>query len=300
MRLKNKQSHFHNNNSNSRKKERKTPKIIGLGLIKLDFYINISEEMIKQYNIDLSKINSPKDLQFISENQSLLDSVQLSTTDTLTNMLLYINKVNLQKSFVEIITLNPLRFKPEEEFIRKIFTHVTEQNYLFTNEMNLATAPNKISFAIKAGKRLMKCFDIMADYDPFTEEIKKEENLLSNKSLREEKDVIRETLEEEKNEVENFRNPNMQVDINLSVEKNDNNENSRNNNFENFYNNENSRSMNLLDENVRKDSNSYNEEDFNKEVVNEMAGEDNENMQEDVKADKSPEAKGKQKNININ
>jgi len=31
-----------------------------------------------------------------------------------------------------------------------------------------------------------------------------------------------------------------------------------------------------------------------------MAGEDNENMQEDVKADKSPEAKGKQKNININ
>ena len=173
MKMKNK----HNSSSSSSKqKEKKTPRIIGLGLVKLDFYINITDEIIKTYNIDLSKIESPKDLLFIADDPNLLDLVQISTTDTLTNILLYVNKTNIQKAFVELITLNPLRFRPEEEHIRKIFSHVTEHNYLFTNEMSVATTPNKLSFAIKSGKRLLKYYDIVADYDPFAEEIKKEEN----------------------------------------------------------------------------------------------------------------------------
>lgn len=284
MRLKNKQN---NSYSNSKQKERRTPKIIGLGLIKLDFYINLTEELIRQHKIDLSKINEPKDLLFISENQTLLDYVQLSTTDTLTNILLYINKANVQKSFVELITLNPLRFKPEEEFIRKIVAHVTEHNYLFTNEMNVATAPNKISFAIKYGKKLLKCFEIVADYDPFAEEIKKEENLLSNKSLREERDIIKET-EEEKNDGELLRNTNTQSNINKS-ELNNNDDNNKNN-FENFNNNENSRVENQ-NENIQQNSNSYNEEEFNKEVNNH---EENviENKPEEVEAQQTVRDKG--------
>lgn len=295
MRLKNKQNN--SNQNNSKQKERRTPKIIGLGLFKLDFYINLTEEMQTHHNINLSKINTVKDLEFICENQSLLDSVQLSTTDTLTNILLYINKANVQKSFVELITLNPVRFKPEEEFIRKIFAHVTEHNYIFTNEMNLASAPNKISFAIKSGKKLLKCFDVVADYDPFAEEIKKEENLLSNKTvIREEKNVIKET-EEEKN-AENFRNENSKSNLNLSVKSNEDAIN-KSNNFENFNNNnyknnnENSRSLNQ-DENMQvQNSNSYNEEEFNKEVVvNEMEASKNQNKmkQED---EEGAENKGK-------
>lgn len=159
--------------------ERKTPRIIGLGLIKLDFYINFTDDLIKSYDIDFQKINSPKDLKFFCEFPELLNHIQISTTDSLTNILIYLNKANNHKSFVELITLNSLRFKPEEEFMRKIFAHVTETNYLFTNEMNLAGVANKISFAIKNGKKLLKYFDIVCDYDPFAEEIKKEENLNS-------------------------------------------------------------------------------------------------------------------------
>jgi len=163
--------------------ESRTPKIIGLGLIKLDFYINLTEEMIKEHDIDFHRINSPKDLHVICENPVLLNQIQISTTDNLTNILLYINKANIQKSFVELITLNSLRFKPEEEFMRKLFSHVTEHNYLFTNEMSITNVPNKISFAIKSGKKLLKYFDIITDYDPFAEEIKKEDNLTFNKNL---------------------------------------------------------------------------------------------------------------------
>lgn len=162
--------------SNIQQNEKKTPKIIGLGILKIDFYINLTEEMIRSHDIDFQRINSPKDLILFYENPILLNQIQISTTDNLTNILLYINKANSQKSFVELITLNSLRFKPEEEFIRKIFSHVTEHNYLFTNEMSITNVPNKISFAIKSGKKLLKYFDIVSDFDPFAEEIKKEEN----------------------------------------------------------------------------------------------------------------------------
>jgi hypothetical protein len=177
MNLKTKKS-----NKSIQQTELRTPKIIGLGLIKIDFYINLTEEMIKEHEIDFHRINSPKDLLFILENPALLNQIQISTTDNLTNILLYINKANIQKSFVELITLNSLKFKPEEEFIRKLFSHVTEHNYLFTNEMSITNVPNKISFAIKSGKKLLKYFDITTDYDPFAEQIKKDDNITFNRN----------------------------------------------------------------------------------------------------------------------
>jgi len=178
--------------------------------------------------------------------------VQLSTTDTLTNILLYLNKANSQKSFVELITLNPIRLKPEEEFIRKIFSHVTEHNYLFTNEMNVASTPNKISFAIKSGKKLLKYFEIVVDYDPFSEEFKKEENIIINKSFKiDEKDAIKE-------EDENARN--LKTNSNINITQNSNIVN-RYNNYNNFNNNENNKEeLNNFGEN----SNNVHTE-FNKE-----------------------------------
>lgn len=263
MRLKSKQANSFN--SSKQQREKRTPKVIGLGLIKLDFYINITDEILKRHAIDLSKINSPKDLTFIADDPNLLDLVQMSTTDTLTNVLLYLNKANIQKSFVELITLNPLRFRPEEEHMRKIFSHVTEHNYLFTNEMNVATTPNKVSFAIKSGKKLLKYWDIVADYDPFAEEIKKEENL-NSKSLKTDKNVIKE--EEELNAA--GKNLYTNSNLNMSLNKNENKENedsnsklndknNNTNNFENFNNNENSRIK--TNENNNKGENSLDNQD---------------------------------------
>jgi len=188
--------------------ERKTPRIIGLGLLKLDFYINLTDELIKTYDIDFQKINSPKDLKFFCELPMLLNHIQISTTDSLTNILLYLNKANNHKSFVELITLNNLRFKPEEEFMRKIFAHVTETNYLFTNEMNLANVPNKISFAIKNGKKMLKYFDIVCDYDPFAEEKNSPKSFNDNNDINENDEKLSQSKEEDdenmRNEVKNF------------------------------------------------------------------------------------------------
>jgi len=153
------------------KEPQRSPRILGLGLIKLDFYLNLTDEQIKQYKIDFSKINEPKDLAFIAEDPALLDLIQISSSDTLSNILLYLNKASIQKSFVEMITLSPLRINPDEEHMKKIFTHVTEHNYLFSNEMSVTSVPNKISFAFKNGKKLIKYFDIVTDYDPYTDDI---------------------------------------------------------------------------------------------------------------------------------
>jgi len=149
------------------KEPQRSARILGLGLIKLDFYLNLTDEQIQKYNIDFSKIHSPKDLAFIAENPSLLDLIQISSSDTLSNILLYLNKASSKKSFVELITLSSIKMHPEEEHMKKIFTNVTEHNYLFSNEMSLASVPNKISFAFKSGKKLLKYFDIETDYDPY-------------------------------------------------------------------------------------------------------------------------------------
>lgn len=177
-----------NNKQKQKPKEpQRSPRILGLGLIKLDFYLNLTDDLIKKYKLDFSKINSPKDLAFIAEDPTLLDLIQISSSDTLSNILLYINKASISKSFVELITLSSLKIHPDEEHMRKIFTHVTEHNYLFSNEMSCTTVPNKISFAFKNGKKLLKYFDIITDYDPYLEELN---NDMSNrKYLLDEKSV---------------------------------------------------------------------------------------------------------------
>ena len=185
------------NKSNQKELPQKSSRILGLGLIKLDLYLNLTDELIKRYKLDITKIDSPKDLAFISEDSYLMDLIQISSSDTLSNILLYVNKASPVKSFVELISLTPLKFHPEEEHMKKIFTHVTEHNYLFSNEMSVTNVPNKISFALKNGKKLLKYFDIITDYDPYCEDIndenkkdseEKQENMY-NKNSREIQEV---------------------------------------------------------------------------------------------------------------
>lgn len=256
------------NLSNIKPKEsKKIPKVIGLGIINLDFYININEALNKNIKIDLEKIKSPKDLEFIINDQVLLDLIQISTTDTLTNILLYLNRTNILKCFVELITINPLRFKPEEEFIRKIFSHVTEHNYLFTNEMSVSSYPNKISFSFKSGKKILKYWLITSDYDPLVEEIKKDEkqfnvgeksinnNINKNIIANSNKFFINKDNSEIK-EVEEFENNNNYIKINNE------------NNFDDFTNNEPSRDINY---NINENSKTFNEDkDLRDEMMNEQ------------------------------
>ncbi len=206
------------------KETQRSPRILGLGLIKLDFYLNLSDEQIKKYNIDFSKINSPKDLVFITEDQSLLDLIQISSSDTLSNILLYLNKASIQKSFVELITLSPLRTLPEEEHMKKIFTHVTEHNYLFSNEMSVTTAPNKISFAIKNRKKLLKYFDIVTDYDPYIDELLNDDTKkLSNDNVN--KNTNTKNSKNNKKEIKEIENYNDKVRNTIEKKKiNDDND----------------------------------------------------------------------------
>jgi hypothetical protein len=192
---------YYGNRKSKKQKEQpqRSPRILGLGLIKLDFYINLTDDLIKKYKLDFSKINSPKDLAFIADDPELLDLIQISSSDTLSNILLYINKASVSKSFVELITLSSLRIHPDEEHMKKIFTHVTEHNYLFSNEMSCTTVPNKISFAFKNGKKLLKYFDINTEYDPYLEELNNDMStrkyLLDEKSLKISNNDIKEVNE---------------------------------------------------------------------------------------------------------
>ena len=191
------------------KEPQKSPRILGLGLMKLDFYLNLTDEQIQKYNIDFTKIHSPKDLAFMAEDPSLLDLIQISSSDTLSNILLYLNKASIQKSFVELITLSSIKTHPEEEHMKNIFTHVTEHNYLFSNEMSVTTVPNKISFAFKNGKKLLKYFDIETDYDPYAEDnLIEDDNKNSDEKLNNLYDRINASIDKNKNEIKEIEDYN--------------------------------------------------------------------------------------------
>jgi len=193
--------------SKAKKKEpQKSPKILGIGLIKLDFYLNLTDEQIQKYSIDFTKIHSPKDLAFIAEDSSLLDLIQISSSDTLSNILLYLNKASTQKSFVELITLSPIKTHPQEEHMKKIFAHVTEHNYVFSNEMSVTSVPNKISFAFKNGKKLIKYFDIETNYDPYGDDGLEEIDKSHDENLNNFYDRINANIDKNKNEIKEIEN----------------------------------------------------------------------------------------------
>lgn len=190
-----------------KKEPQRSPKILGLGLIKLDFYLNLTDEQIHKHNIDFNKIHSPKDLAFLADDPTLLDLIQISSSDTLSNILLFINKASFQKSFVELITLSAIKTHPEEEHMKKIFNHITEHNYLFSNEMSVTNVPNKISFAFKNGKKLLKYFDIETNYDPNDNEIFNEDDIdQHNEKLNNLYNRIKASIDKNENEFKNFEN----------------------------------------------------------------------------------------------
>lgn len=127
---------------NSNRKTRKANEIhqspstiLALGNCDLNYTLNLSEEDAKIYNInDLNDLRPDSDISFLFQNEILWDKIQITTDNSLLNMLLYLNKICLDnnKSYIEFISFQkPILSDKQTELM---FRTINDLNFLFFNK----------------------------------------------------------------------------------------------------------------------------------------------------------------------
>jgi len=134
----------------SKKKLNSIPSsILSLGHYDLDYSITLNEEDILKYHIeDIENLRSYDDIKFIVENQYLWGKIEILTENNFINLLLYLNKISLNKSYIEYIAYEQPVFYNKS--VKEMLTTVNELNFLFVNECSLNPEKSKnFSLTIK-------------------------------------------------------------------------------------------------------------------------------------------------------
>ena len=137
-------------------------KVISIGgSLDIEIIASLTETQLIEINLDLNNISSLKDLQPYltsppsqtpSNNQTvppLFPYITLHTTNFLINSLLFINKSNKTKSFVNYIVPFTCAYPDDQQFLKEFVQNITEKNFLFIEEFNLLDITPNITFTIK-------------------------------------------------------------------------------------------------------------------------------------------------------
>lgn len=123
------------------------PRILSMGSLELIYIINFTKEELVHFNLEMSTLKRIDQLQFLKDNQAIWNSVQLITNNYMINLLLYINKTNEQKSYIDYLAYQLPQYSNEESVFSEMFTIVNEFHFLFINEQSLYL-PSKFSITL--------------------------------------------------------------------------------------------------------------------------------------------------------
>jgi hypothetical protein len=127
--------------------------LVSLGALDLEFTLTLTEEEALLYEINHEDIKSLKDCEkFLNKTfeKKITDYIGLTSKNSTINTLLFMNKANHNKTFIEYITLSNFNLEEEESFMNEIIHTVTDSNFFFINYQNIYPhVPNKITFSIK-------------------------------------------------------------------------------------------------------------------------------------------------------
>lgn len=138
--------------------KRKVNRLVGLGYLDLTLILDLTDEDIINFDIELNNINSINDLEHICKYQLLLEKITLLSNSSIINTLLYINKSSKQKTFIEYNTFNIPKFSENQLFLKEMITYVTEHNFIFINELNISLSPCSVMFVIKRNGTIIREF----------------------------------------------------------------------------------------------------------------------------------------------
>ena len=158
----------------------------------LDFILSLTEKQYLDFNLNFNDIKSIKDLKqfleynnegnyILSNNKSFLNLITINSNDTLFNSLLYINRANKKKSFIELLIPFSPKYSKELEFMNDSLKYVLENNLLFLEYFNLFNIKPNLNFVIKLindNQAVLKekCFLITNENNYQEENIKNEKD----------------------------------------------------------------------------------------------------------------------------
>ena len=127
-------------------------KIISVGAsLDIDITLTCTKSRLEFLGIQYENICKLEDFQPIFQDETitpeLFPHITLSSKNFLINSLLYINKANRTKSFVEYLIPFQCKYSPNYEFMEPIVKDVIELNYIFLEEFNLLDIKPNIKFA---------------------------------------------------------------------------------------------------------------------------------------------------------
>lgn len=122
---------------NKDKNKKQIVKILGIGKIDFNFFIELTEEDENDLNFSIESLDSLEKLKFLNEKQEYWDRISVFSSSPLINTFLYLNKVSRHKTFIEFSSLAPVCFSEQEMFLKPIVNYVSEHNFLFYTENDI-------------------------------------------------------------------------------------------------------------------------------------------------------------------
>lgn len=134
-------------------------KVASLGEYQFELNLSLTEEKAKRFKLDWDKVNSIDDLNQILVNQDIKELISVSSSSDLVNLLLFMNKTNKKKIFIEFLALNSLYFNEALSFFNEKIISDFDDFFIQFKEVN-CLPPNKFSFNLLVENKGKKSFDI--------------------------------------------------------------------------------------------------------------------------------------------
>ena len=167
-------------------------KICSLGILDIILKLELTQKEAIKNNFNFNKCNSVDYLLSfldnkinLKDNQSyrnFLDNISLTSYNNLINTLLFINRAYKNKSFIEFIMPNKIKFNDNENNIFNLIKYILNRNYFFIIENKIIDIPLSIKFLIKISSDDSK--EII-----FTKELQLFEKIDINNNIEDENDL---------------------------------------------------------------------------------------------------------------
>ena len=110
-------------------------KIFSLGCVNNEFSLHLSEQECNYLNIDIKNINSVNEIYHLLSKEEIKGRIKYDPNNGINNLLLYLNKTNNNKTFIEHLSLTTIN--NDYPILKEIIKNDLEYNFIFLLESNL-------------------------------------------------------------------------------------------------------------------------------------------------------------------
>ena len=123
-------------------------KLITLGSLNLSLTLRLERTEIQNLKINFRRLKTINDLNFIIENESFWERIELSSKNELLNTLFHMNKIKRVKNIVAYLVYERLQFNEEQMRFQRLLDYILLTNGVVIYSFDICKCKMNISFKI--------------------------------------------------------------------------------------------------------------------------------------------------------